>query len=750
MSIMGTRVVRTEDPAFLTRGGTYTADLALPGALHLTLVRSPVAHARIASVDVEEARSAPGVVDVVTGADVDLGPVKMGPVGHDAMVRPFLATDRVRFVGEPVAAVLTEQAYEGPDAAELVVVDYDPLPAVVDMRAAARDEVLLFDEAGTNTVVGFGLEKPFDEHLFDGCDAVVTAEIVNQRLAAAPLETRAAAAQWGDDGRLTLWCSTQNAQATRDEVAGWLGIEPGRLRVITPDVGGGFGAKIGADPEFALVGWLAKRTGRAVRWSESRSENMTGMLQGRAQRQTVTIGGTRDGRVLAYRLDILADAGAYPRLGAFLPYFTSSMAPAVYDIARVESRARVVATTTTSIGAYRGAGRPEATAAIERAMDLFATEIAADPAEVRKRNLIPPDAFPFRTKGGVTYDSGEYAKALDRVLDAAGYAELRAEQAARRERGDAVQLGIGLATFVEITGGGAFAEDASVEVHPDGTVTVLTGTSPHGQGHATAWAMLASEHLGVPIEMITVRHGDTDLVPARRGHDGLAQPPDRRRRGGPGRGRAGRAGQAARGGRAGGRGRRPRGGAGRGPRARHGRLGRARPARRDRAAADGGHLRLRRTHVPLRCAPGRRRGRRRVRQGGRQQDRDRGRRRTGAQPADRRGSAARRDRPGHRPGAVRRGRVRHRRQPADRQLRRLRLPVGGRAAQLHPPRHGDPDAPQPAGREGHRRGGDHRCDAGRPERRGRRRGAPRRAAHRHARHTPAGVGSDPGRQGESS
>lgn len=224
MSIMGTRVVRTEDPAFLTVGGTYTADVTLPGALHLTLVRSPVAHARITSVDVADARSAPGVVDVVTGADVDLTPVRMGPVGHEAMVRPFLAADRVRFVGEPVAAVLTEHAYQGPDAAELVVVDYDPLPAVVDVRDAARDEVLLFEDAGTNTVVGFGLDTPFDEHLFDGCDAVVTAELVNQRLAAAPLETRAAVAQWGDDGRLTLWCSTQNPQASRDEVAGWLGI----------------------------------------------------------------------------------------------------------------------------------------------------------------------------------------------------------------------------------------------------------------------------------------------------------------------------------------------------------------------------------------------------------------------------------------------------------------------------------------------------------------------------------------------
>ena len=204
MSIMGTRVVRTEDPVFLTRGGTYTADIALPGALHLTLVRSPVAHARITSVDVAEARSAPGVIDVVTGAEVDLEPVKPAPVGHDAMLRPFLATDKVRFVGEPVVAVLTEQAYQGPDAAELVAVDYDPLPAVVDVRDAARDDVLVFQEAGTNTVFGFGLDEPFDEHLFDGCDAVVTAELVNQRLAAAPLETRAAAAQWGDDGRLTL------------------------------------------------------------------------------------------------------------------------------------------------------------------------------------------------------------------------------------------------------------------------------------------------------------------------------------------------------------------------------------------------------------------------------------------------------------------------------------------------------------------------------------------------------------------
>jgi aerobic carbon-monoxide dehydrogenase large subunit len=515
MSIMGTRVVRTEDPVFLSRGATYTDDLTderLTGALHLTLVRSPMAHGRITGIDVEAAKAAPGVVGVFTAADLDLSPALLFPAANRAMVRPFLATDRVRFVGEPVAAVLTEHPYQGPDAAELVEVDYDPLPAVIGLKDALADEVVLFDEAGTNLTLTFE-DQPFDDHLFDDCEVVVTREIVNQRLAAAPLETRAAAAVWGDDGRLTLFASSQNAQMARDEVAGWLGIEPAQVHVILPDVGGGFGAKIGADPTFALVAWLAKQAGRPVKWTETRSENMTGMVQGRAQLQTITIGGRRDGTVLAYRLDLLADAGGYPAIGTFLPFFTRQMAPGVYDIPKVESRARVLVTTTTPTGAYRGAGRPEATAAIERAMDLFAAEIGMDPAEVRKRNVVAPDKFPFTTKGGAVYDTGEYAKAIDRVLEAAGYAELRAEQAARRERGDAVQLGIGVSAYVEITGGGEFREDASVEVHADGTVTVLTGTSPHGQGHATAWAMLASEHLGIPIEKITVKHGDTDLIP---------------------------------------------------------------------------------------------------------------------------------------------------------------------------------------------------------------------------------------------
>jgi aerobic carbon-monoxide dehydrogenase large subunit len=521
LSILGTRVVRNEDPLFLTKGATYTDDLVderLTGALHVTFVRSPLAHARVLSVDTEAAARAPGVVGVVTAADLrDLPPVQPAmPMLNQKMVERLLADQVVRYVGEPVAVVLTEERYQGEDAAELVTVDYDPLPAVVDPREALRDEVVLFPDAGTNLVVEFGSESEFDPHLFDDCEVVVTREIVNQRLAPASMEPRAAAAAW-DGQRHILWCSNQGAQGVRAGVAGMLGIDAEQLRVITPDVGGGFGAKLDAQNEYALLTWLARRFDRPVRWVETRSENMLAMTHGRAQVQTVTIGGRRDGTVLAYRLDVVQDSGAYPRFGAFLPFLTRLMAPGVYAIGRVESRARSVVTNTTPLAAYRGAGRPEATAAIERAMDLFAAEIGMDPAEVRRRNLVPTFTEPHTTPAGAVYDTGDYVAALDRVLEAAGYADLRREQAERRERGDVVQLGIGLSTYVEITGlageGGGPREHAALEVHPDGTATVLTGTSPHGQGHATAWAMIASEQLGIPVERITVLHGDTDLVP---------------------------------------------------------------------------------------------------------------------------------------------------------------------------------------------------------------------------------------------
>jgi aerobic carbon-monoxide dehydrogenase large subunit len=522
VSILGTRVLRTEDPRFLTSGGVYTDDVVderLAGARHVFFARSPVAHARIRAVDVSPALSAPGVVAAFTAADLDdLPAIKPGPMFNQKMLRPLLASDKVRHVGDLVAIVVTEQAYQGEDAVELVDVDYEPLPAVVDLAAAASDEVLLFEAAGTNITANFGDPGQLDEHLFDDCEVVMSRTILNQRVAPAPMETRAAAAAWGEDGRLTAWIPNQGAQGTRTGLARLLGLPPERVRIITPDVGGAFGAKFGADPEHALVAWVAQRLGRPARWSETRYENLIAMTHGRAQQQTVTIGGNRDGTVLAYRLEILQDAGAYVRIGAMLPFLTILMTPGPYAIPRAEAVARSVVTTTTPIGAYRGAGRPEASAAIERAMDLFAAEIGMDPAEVRRRNLLPKFSEPHRTKFGALYDTGDYVAALDKVLAAAGYDELRKEQAERRARGDTVVLGIGLASYVEITGMGDGEEqppqeNATVEVHPDGTATILTGTSPHGQGHATAWAMLASEELGIPVEKITLKWGDTDLVP---------------------------------------------------------------------------------------------------------------------------------------------------------------------------------------------------------------------------------------------
>ena len=524
MSILGTRVLRTEDPRFLTTGGVYTEDVVderLAGACHVFFVRSPVAHARISRIDVSAALATPGVIAAFTGADLadlpDIGPMMPGLL-NERMRRHLLAADVVRYVGDAVAVVVTAEPYQGEDAMDLVDVDYEPLPAVVSLAAAASDEVVLFEEAGTNIVANFGDPAALDEHLFDDCDVVVREEIVNQRVAPAPMETRAAAVAWGEDGRLTAWIPNQGAQGTRSGLAGLLGIEPAQVRVITPDVGGAFGAKFGADPEHAVVAWVAKKLGRPARWTETRYENLIGMTHGRAQEQTVTIGGSRDGKVQAYRLEILQDSGAYPRIGAVLPFLTILMTPGPYAFPRAEAVAKSVVTTTTPLGAYRGAGRPEATAAVERAMDLFAAEIGMDPAEVRRRNLLPPFTEPHQTAFGALYDSGDYVVALDKALAAADYATLRADQAARRERGDVVQLGIGLACYVEITGAGdgeaaGPSENATVEVHPDGTATILTGTSPHGQGHATAWAMLASDELGIPVDKITLKWGDTDLIP---------------------------------------------------------------------------------------------------------------------------------------------------------------------------------------------------------------------------------------------
>jgi aerobic carbon-monoxide dehydrogenase large subunit len=511
VSILGTRVVRTEDPRLLTAGGIYVDDLRLPelaGAARVTFVRSPLAHALITGIDASAALEAPGVVAVLTARDAgDLPPASTKP-----MTEPLLAGSRVRYVGEPVAMVLTDHAYQGEDAAELVSVDYEPLAPVVDLGDSLAGVTLLFPDAESN-LVGAGSGGDCDPAKFDNCEVIVEQAIVNQRVAPVPLEVRGAAARWAD-GRLTLWASTQNAQLTRGAVADALGLDAPAIRVITPDVGGGFGAKIATDRDVLAVAWAARHVGRALRWTETRNENLMAMVHGRAQQQVIKIGGTRDGRILAYHLDIVQDCGGYPRAGAFLASLTQLMASGVYDVPRAGAQFRAVVTSTTPIAAYRGAGRPEAAAAIERAVDMFAAEIGMDPAEVRRRNVVPPEAFPYTTATGATYDTGEYAQALDAVLAAAGYQELRAEQARRRAAGGPAQLGIGLSCYVEITAADARqGETARLIVDAAGAVTVHTGSSAHGQGHETAFAMLVQAELGIPMDRVTVLHGDTDMIP---------------------------------------------------------------------------------------------------------------------------------------------------------------------------------------------------------------------------------------------
>jgi carbon-monoxide dehydrogenase large subunit len=514
-SILGNRVLRKEDPKFLTSGGVYVDDVRvdLVGAAAITYVRSTMASARILSIDVDEAKAAPGVLAVFTEADVraDLGdfPSDMGVLNQD-MVRPWLARDVVRYVGEPVAIVVSENRAQGTDAAELVFVDYDPLPAVVDPEASRRNETLLHEAAGTNISFEIPGRKPAD---FAACEVVVRQRIVNQRVAPCPLEVRAAAALWTTEGRLTHWASTQGPHSVRDALAKVYGLEKEQVRVISPDVGGGFGAKGATYPEELLMGWLARKVDRPVKWVETRTESMLNLGHGRGQVQEVEIGGSRDGAIQAYRVHVLQDSGAYPRMGAVLPFMTRTMLTGVYAIPDAEFQSTSVVTNTTPTVAYRGAGRPEAAAAVERAVDLFATEIGMDPAEVRRKNFIAADAFPYKTRMGTTYDSGNYQGALELALEAAGYEDLRAAQERRRKSGDRKVIGIGLSVYVEITGGGPSQEYGAIEIKPDGSVLARTGTSPHGQGHVTSWAMLISDRTGIPMDRIEVVHGDTDVVP---------------------------------------------------------------------------------------------------------------------------------------------------------------------------------------------------------------------------------------------
>jgi carbon-monoxide dehydrogenase large subunit len=513
-SILGNRVMRVEDPRFLTVGGTYVEDVALPAAAWLTYVRSPHAHARITGIDVSEAKSAPGVLAVLTGDDLaDLGDGGLAPATSpgfpEATRRPFVARGVVRFVGEAVVAIVAEDRACGADAAELVVVDYEPLQAVVDADAALRDDVLLFPEVGTNVVQRVASQGTAD---FTDCEVVVDERIVNQRLTAAPLEPRSAAAYWTDDGRLVHYAASQGAHPSRDLLVEVYGLDPAQVQVIVPDVGGGFGAKSRTFPDELPLGFYAQVVGRPVRWTETRSENMVAMAHGRGQLQRARLGGQRDGRITAYQLDVVQDAGAYPVLGARLPIMTMLMTTGAYDIPNAGFSGVSVVTNTMSTTAYRGAGRPEAAVAIERMVDRFAAEVGLDPAEVRRRNHLAPFDGPHTTPVGTVYDVGDYPGALARALEAAGYESLRAEQARRRSAGDPVALGIGLATYVEITAGAGGGEFGAVEVLDGGRVRVTTGSTPSGQGHDTTWAMIVADRMGVAVDDVEVVHGDTDRV----------------------------------------------------------------------------------------------------------------------------------------------------------------------------------------------------------------------------------------------
>jgi aerobic carbon-monoxide dehydrogenase large subunit len=504
----GAPVRRVEDPRLLRGEAPYTDDLKVAGVLQAVFVRSDWAHARVGSIDTSEAAQAPGVVAVYTAADLGLGNMAHGNV-PEAMARPVLASERVRFAGEAVAVIVAESRAQAVDAAELVLIDYEPLDVLIDPgRALADDAPRLFEAHGSNLATEGGDEG---EGALDDAEVVVRAHFVNQRVAAVPMEPGAALAEPDPEtGGVKLWAQAQAQFSVRDGVAAALGLDEGKVRVITTWLGGAFGARIATYPEQVAIAALALELDRPVRYVETRSETMTAMQHGRAQLQEVELGARRDGTLTGLRVRVTADCGAYPADAIEMPWLTGLMLAGVYRMPRVDYRYRCVVTNTTPIGAYRGAGRPEAAALIERAMDMLAVELQVDPAELRRRNFIAPDEFPIKTQAGASYDSGEYARALDKVLEAAGYDALRAEQAARRERGDAVQLGIGLASYVEFTGFGG--EKGTCAVDEDGRVTVTTGTSPHGQGHETAWAQLVSGTLGVPLDHVRVVHSDTARV----------------------------------------------------------------------------------------------------------------------------------------------------------------------------------------------------------------------------------------------
>lgn len=517
MTWVGRPIKRREDLRFLRGQARYVDDITLPGLLHMVVVRSPLAHARLREIRGEAALRSPGVVAVVTAQDLE-GRVHPLPVNPAEQARiapvphPILARGKVRYVGEPVAAVLAESRPTAVDAAALVEVNYDPLPALVDPHEALEARVLLHEALGDNVLVLWKRAGGDVAEAFHAAARVVRETFHIPRLIAAPIEPRGVVAMY-DPGTdlLTLWCSAQDPHRPRAQLSRVLNRPEDRIRLVVPDVGGAFGSKGHLAPEAALAGWLAIEVGRPVKWIEDRRDNMMAAYQGRGLDAGVEMAVDGSGRILGVKAKLIADVGAYlyPPT-AVVPVATAMLLTGAYAIGAAEVELVGVATNKVPTGPYRGAGRPEAAYIVEQMVDLVARELRLDPVEVRRRNLIPPDRFPYRTPLGFTYDSGDYGRALTRACTLVEYDRWREEQGRARVQGRLV--GIGVAMFVERAGGGLW-ESATVAVDPGGRVIVRTGSTAHGQGHETTFAQIAADALGVDLHTVVVEQGDSAVVP---------------------------------------------------------------------------------------------------------------------------------------------------------------------------------------------------------------------------------------------
>jgi carbon-monoxide dehydrogenase large subunit len=528
---------RKEDEHLITGRTRWTDNLVLPGMQHLAILRSPLAHARITGIDTTDALSMPGVVAVFTGADLaaEQGSLPCAwPITEDmkAPPAPSLAVDTVNFAGEAVAVVVARSTYEAHDALEAIVVDYDELPVVLDLAGAVADGAdLVHPDLGTNVSAVWTFDSAEAGSGGDVDQAIRDAEVVvertlrQQRLIPAFMEPRSVVVD-PTSPQITMWSATQVPHILKLMLAMTLEIPETRLRVIAPDVGGGFGGKLQVTPEEVIALLVARRIGKPVKYTESRSESMLAAHHGRDQIQKLTLAARRDGTVTGFKVELLADMGAYLRLVTpGIPILGAFMFNGIYKFGSYRFTCTNVFTNKTPTDAYRGAGRPEATFAIERMMDELAAELSRDPLELRAQNWIKHEEFPFDTVAGLTYDSGNYEAATAAARDLFGYDELRREQAKRRERGDAVQLGIGVSTFTEMCGlapsrvlgslsyGAGGWEHAAIRVLPTGKVEVVTGSSAHGQGHETAFSQIVADQLGVPFEDVEVLHGDTQSSP---------------------------------------------------------------------------------------------------------------------------------------------------------------------------------------------------------------------------------------------